>query len=137
RKAPFKFPLYSFSSRQRTAAEPFRIQHQEGPGRRGSAQSYPAAPARGSALPPAGDTRRMGYRHTPEELGGARGVCGAGGGFVAAAEEWVGAHFGATFPAAMDAREKGGLKSAATRIAGAQIPAARIDERSIPVRAAL
>src|SRR4029077_8899829 len=89
RKAPFKFPLYSFSSRQRTAAEPFRIQHQEGPGRRGSAQSYPAALARGSALPPAGDTRRMGHRHTPEELGGARGVCGADGGFAAPVEKRV------------------------------------------------
>ena len=51
----------------------------------------------------------MGHCHTPEEFGGASGVCGAGGGFVAAAEERV----------------------------GAQIPLARIDERSIPVRAAL
>lgn len=29
----------------------------------------------------------MGHRHTPEEFGGASGVCGADGGFVAAAEE--------------------------------------------------
>jgi putative membrane protein insertion efficiency factor len=29
----------------------------------------------------------MGHRHTPEEFGGARGVCGADGGFVAGVEE--------------------------------------------------
>jgi putative membrane protein insertion efficiency factor len=29
----------------------------------------------------------MGHRHTPEEFGGARAICGADGGFVAAAEE--------------------------------------------------
>jgi putative membrane protein insertion efficiency factor len=29
----------------------------------------------------------MGHRHTPEELGGARAVCGADGGFAAAAAE--------------------------------------------------
>src|SRR4029077_8348413 len=102
-----------------------------------SAQSDPAAPARSRTLPPAGDTRRMGHRHTPKEVGSASGVCSADGGFVAAAEECVGAHFGATFPAAMDAREKGGLKSAPTRIAGTQIPPACVDERSIPVRVAL
>jgi putative membrane protein insertion efficiency factor len=33
----------------------------------------------------------MGHRHTPEEFSGARGVCGAGGGFFAPAEERVGA----------------------------------------------
>jgi putative membrane protein insertion efficiency factor len=31
----------------------------------------------------------MGHRHTPEEFGGASGVCGADGGFVAAAEKRV------------------------------------------------
>jgi uncharacterized protein len=29
----------------------------------------------------------MGHRHTPEEFGGTRGVCGADGGFVAPAEK--------------------------------------------------
>ena len=32
----------------------------------------------------------MGHRDTSEEFGGARGVCGAGGGFTATAEELVG-----------------------------------------------
>src|SRR5437660_9460315 len=31
----------------------------------------------------------MGHRHSPEEFGGARGVCGADSGFVARAEERV------------------------------------------------
>ena len=34
----------------------------------------------------------MGHRHTPEEFGGASGVCGADGGSVAAAEERVTVH---------------------------------------------
>ena len=33
----------------------------------------------------------MGHRHSPEEFGSARGVCGADGGFAASAEERVGA----------------------------------------------
>jgi len=33
----------------------------------------------------------MGHRHTSEEFGGARGVCGADGGFIAPAEERVAA----------------------------------------------
>src|SRR6266581_3090831 len=86
---PWLRSLHSFLSYQRTAAESFWLQHQEGPGRRGSAQSDPAAPARGGALPPAGDTRRMGHRDSPKEFGRARGVCGADGGFAASAEERV------------------------------------------------
>jgi putative membrane protein insertion efficiency factor len=31
----------------------------------------------------------MGHRHTPEEFGGARGVCGADSGFVAAPQECI------------------------------------------------
>src|SRR5258708_33464181 len=74
----------------------------------------------------------MGHRHTPEEFGSARAVCGADGGSVAAAEGRVAAHFSAPSAATMDAVEKSGLKSAL-----AQISAAQIEERSIPVRAAL
>jgi putative membrane protein insertion efficiency factor len=75
----------------------------------------------------------MGHRHTPEEFGGASGVCGADGGFAAAAQERVGAHFSAPSVAAMNTDEKkGGLKSGPTQIAPAQVV-----EQSIPVRAAL
>ena len=79
----------------------------------------------------------MGHRHTSEEFGDPRGVRGADRGFVAAAEERVGAHFSATSPAAMDTGEKDGLKSAPTQIVATAVAPARIDERSIPVRAAL
>ena len=74
----------------------------------------------------------MGHRHTPKEFSGARAVYGADGGFVAAAEECVGAHSSGPSIAAMDADEKGGLKSAPTQIAATQN-----EERSIPVRVAL
>ncbi len=74
----------------------------------------------------------MGHRHTSEEFGGARAVCGADSGFVAAAEERVGAHFTAPSVAAMDAGDEGGLKSAPTQIATTQS-----EQRSIPVRVAL
>ena len=79
----------------------------------------------------------MGHRHTPEEFAGARGVCSADGGFVAAVEECVGAHFRATSLTAMNAGEKGELKSAPTEIVATPAAPTRIDERSIPVRAAL
>lgn len=65
----------------------------------------------------------MGHRDTPKEFRGARPVCSADGGFVAATEERVGA---------MDAGEKDGRKSAATQIAVVES-----EERSIPVRVAL
>ena len=74
----------------------------------------------------------MGHRHTPEEFGRARAVCGADNGFVATAEERVAAYSSAPSVAAMDAGEKGGLKSAPTQIATTQS-----EERSIPVRVAL
>jgi putative membrane protein insertion efficiency factor len=74
----------------------------------------------------------MGHRHTPEEFGGARGVCSVDRGFVASAEERVGAHSGALSVAAMDAGDEGELKSAPTQVADT-----RIEARSIPVRAAL
>src|SRR5205823_431283 len=74
----------------------------------------------------------MGHRHTPEEFGGARAICGADGGFVAAAEKRVEAHFSAPSVAAVDAGDKGGLQPAPTQIATTQS-----EERSIPVRVAL
>jgi len=79
----------------------------------------------------------MGHRHTPEEFGGARAVCSADGGFVASPEERVGAHSSAPSVATMDAGDEGGLKSAPTQIAATQIAPAQIEDRSIPVRAAL
>jgi uncharacterized protein len=69
----------------------------------------------------------MGHRHTSEEFSGARAVCGADSGFVAAAEERVGAHFCAPFVASVHASDEGGLKSAPKQTA----------TRSIPVRVAL
>src|SRR5258708_4312912 len=86
RKGRVELPVHSFIPRQRTDAKPVWVQHQKDAWRRGGAQSYPAASARNGALPPAGDTRRMGHRHTPEEHRGERGVCRADGGFDAAAE---------------------------------------------------
>jgi putative membrane protein insertion efficiency factor len=69
----------------------------------------------------------MGHRHTPEEFGGARAVCGADGRFVAPAEERLGAQFSAPAVATMHAGDEGGLKSARTQV----------EVRSIPARAAL
>jgi uncharacterized protein len=79
----------------------------------------------------------MGLRHTPEEFGSARGVCSADGGFVASAEERVGAPSCAPSVAARDAGEEGGLKSAPTQVSHTQVAATQIEERSISVRAAL
>src|SRR5258708_6431017 len=87
RKGRVELPVHSFIPRQRTDAKPVWVQHQKDAWRRGGAQSYPEASARNGALPPAGDTRRMGHRHTPEEHRGEREVCSADGGFAAAAEE--------------------------------------------------
>src|SRR4029077_12461705 len=56
---------------------PIRLQHQERTRRRGSAESHTAAHTGDRAMPPAGGRGRMGHRHTPEENGGARCVCGA------------------------------------------------------------
>src|SRR5207244_19539 len=55
--------------------------------RSGGAQPHPAARARNRALPPEGDIRGMGHRDSPEECGGPSAVCGAYGGFAAAARE--------------------------------------------------
>src|SRR5260370_4661645 len=74
----------------------------------------------------------MGHRHTPEEFGGARAVCGAIGGFVASAEERLGAQLSAPSVATMHAGDEGGLNSALTQLAATQI-----EERPILVRAAL
>src|SRR3977135_1841531 len=79
----------------------------------------------------------MGPRHTPEEFGGTRSVCSADGGFVASPEERVGAHSSAPSVATMDAGDAGGLKPPPTQIAATQIAPAQIEDRSIPVRAAL
>jgi putative membrane protein insertion efficiency factor len=79
----------------------------------------------------------MGHRHTPEEFGSSRTVCSADGGFVAAAEERVGAHSSLPSVAAVHADEKGGLKSAPARMDDTQIAPAQIKDRSIPVRVAL
>jgi len=79
----------------------------------------------------------MGHRHTPEEFCSARAVCSPDGGFVASSEERVGAHSSAPSVATMDAGDEGGLKSAPTQIAATQIAPAQIEDRSIPVRAAL
>src|SRR5262249_8008066 len=75
RETPLEFPLHCFFSREPTAGEPLRLQHQKGVGRRGGAQSHPEAAARDRALSSDGDTCGMGHRHTPEEPSGARGVC--------------------------------------------------------------
>ena len=69
------------------AAQPLRLQHQEGARRRGGAQSYPATCAGDRALPSSGDTSGMGHRHTSEEHRGEGGVCGADGGLAAAVAE--------------------------------------------------
>jgi uncharacterized protein len=65
----------------------------------------------------------MGRRHTPEEHRGEREVSSADGGFSAAAEEPVGARFGA--PADVGEKDRG--KSAPVQI----------EQQSVPVRAAL
>jgi len=80
----------------------------------------------------------MGHCHTPEEFGGARGIRGAYGGFIASAEERVGAHFSATSVAAMSTDEKkGGLQSAPAQFGHTQLAPAKIEAQSVPVRAAL
>ncbi len=80
----------------------------------------------------------MGHRHTPEEFGGARGIRGAYGGFIASAEERVGAHFSATSVAAMSTDEKkGGLQSAPAQFGHTQLAPAKIEAQSVPVRTAL
>ena len=80
----------------------------------------------------------MGHRHTPEEQREHGGVRGADRGFVAPAEERVGAHFSASFVAAAGAGDnKGGLKSAPTQVTHTQIAPTQVEGRSIPVRAAL
>jgi uncharacterized protein len=86
----------------------------------------------------------MGHRHTPEEYGGARGVCGADGRFAASVEERIGTPYGAPFVATASAGAKGGLEPAPTQ-AGTQTytaieereERAILKEQSIPVRAAL
>src|SRR4029077_5238258 len=55
---------------------------------------------------PAGDTRRMGHRHSPEEHGGARSVFSADNRFAASAERPVAAHFTVPLIPTMDANEK-------------------------------
>ncbi len=80
----------------------------------------------------------MGHRHTPEEFGGARGIRGAYGGFIASAEERVGAHFSAPSVAAMSTDEKkGGLQSAPAQFGHTQLAPAKIEVQSVPVRTAL
>ncbi len=80
----------------------------------------------------------MGHRHTPEEFGGARGIRGAYGGFIASAEERVGAHFSAPSVAAMSTDEKkGGLQSAPAQFGHTQLAPAKIEAQSVPVRTAL
>src|SRR5262249_19242604 len=86
RQAPLEFPLHCFSYGEQSAAEPFWLQHQESPGRRGCAQSNPAAAARDCAAAPGGDTRGMGHRDSSEKFGGESAVRSADGGFFAVVE---------------------------------------------------
>jgi putative membrane protein insertion efficiency factor len=53
----------------------------------------------------------MGHRHTPEELGGARGVCRADGGAVAAAAEPLVAQLVGTLVSSVESAETGGAPS--------------------------
>jgi putative membrane protein insertion efficiency factor len=80
----------------------------------------------------------MGHRHTPEEFGGARAVCGADGGFVASAEERVGdSSVAPQLASSLGGVHTGGASPAPTQIVPTRVAPTQIDERSIPVRAAL
>jgi uncharacterized protein len=78
----------------------------------------------------------MGHRHTPEEFGGARGVCGADGGFAASAEKRV-MHSCAEAPVASPDSSLGAAPAGGASPAPTQVAAIRSEERSIPVRGAL
>src|SRR5260370_8547930 len=77
----------------------------------------------------------MGHSHTPKELGGARGVCGADGGFAAAAEKRV-MHSSAESPVPLDS-SGGAAPADGTSPAQPQVVAIRIEERTILVRGAV
>src|SRR5258708_23899684 len=80
----------------------------------------------------------MGHRHTPEELGGARAVCGADGRFVAPAEERVGdSSVAPQLASSLGGVHTGGASPAPTQIVPTRGAPTQIDERSLPVRAAL
>jgi uncharacterized protein len=78
----------------------------------------------------------MGHRHTPEEFGGARGVCGAEGGFGAAVEQYV-THSCAEQPLTSPDSSRGAAPTGGASLVPAQAAAIRKKERSVPERAAL
>ena len=78
----------------------------------------------------------MGHRHSPEEFGGARGVCGADRGFAASAEERVMHIFEASQLVSRDSSDRSAQTGGASP-APTQGPAIRGEKRSIAVRGAL
>src|SRR5258707_3687301 len=78
----------------------------------------------------------MGHRHTPEEFGGACGVCSADRGFVAAVEERVMHSYEDTQPAS-PVSSAGNTETGGASPAPMQIEETELDSRSVPVRVAL